>query len=175
MIYRILQEPEINRHLFYGFIRRQKVDLCWRRSKDQWIIKSDPFTDDWDETDYSSLIASLKETVLLGGAVFGAFENEQLTGFASVPPQRLGSCAQYLSLENLFVSEPFRGNGVGTRLFLLCADWAREHGGKRLYISAHSAVETQAFYRGLGCIEAQEYSRKHVEKEPFDCQLEYPL
>ena len=54
-------------------------------------------------------------------------------------------------------------------------DWAREHGGKRLYISAHSAVETQAFYRGLGCIEAQEYSRKHVEKEPFDCQLEYPL
>ncbi|MCI8896985.1 MAG: hypothetical protein HFI61_04170, partial [Lachnospiraceae bacterium] len=35
------------------------------------------------------------------------------------------------------------------------------------------AVETQAFYRAMGCVEAQEYNKEHVEKEPYDCQLEY--
>lgn len=39
----------------------------------------------------------------------------------------------------------------------------------------HSIVESQAFYRKMGCTEAQEYSQKHVEAEPFDCQLECML
>ena len=46
---------------------------------------------------------------------------------------------------------------------------------EKLYISSHSAVETQAFYRAVGCREAQEYNAEHVEQEPFDCQLEYVL
>ncbi len=41
-----------------------------------------------------------------------------------------------------------------------------------LYISAHSAVETQAFYKKMGCTEAQQYRQEHVEQEPYDCQLE---
>jgi len=36
-------------------------------------------------------------------------------------------------------------------------------------------VETQAFYRAMGCREAEEPNLEHVEKEPFDCQLEYQL
>ena len=48
-------------------------------------------------------------------------------------------------------------------------------GAKKLYISAHSAVETQAFYRAMGCVEAQEYNQKHVEAEPYDCQMECSL
>ena len=42
----------------------------------------------------------------------------------------------------------------------------------KLYISAHSAVESQAFYKALGCVEAQVYNKEHVEKEPYDCQME---
>ena len=43
---------------------------------------------------------------------------------------------------------------------------------RKLYISAHSAVETQSFYRAMGCVEAEAYCAEHVEREPFDCQLE---
>ena len=52
---------------------------------------------------------------------------------------------------------------------------AKLSGAAKLYISAHSSVETQAFYRKMGCVEAQAYDRHHVEAEPFDCQLECPL
>ena len=47
--------------------------------------------------------------------------------------------------------------------------------GKKLYLSAHSAVETQAFYAAMGCVEAREYNEAHVASEPFDCQMEYAL
>ena len=42
-------------------------------------------------------------------------------------------------------------------------------------ISAHSAVESQAFYKSMGCVEAEVYNQKHVEDEPYDCQLECGL
>ena len=44
-----------------------------------------------------------------------------------------------------------------------------------LYISAHSAVESQAFYKKMGCVEAEEYDPAHTAAEPCDCQLEYLL
>ena len=33
----------------------------------------------------------------------------------------------------------------------------------------------EAFYRAMGCVEAEVYNRQHVEKEPYDCQLECKL
>lgn len=36
-------------------------------------------------------------------------------------------------------------------------------------------VESQAFYKRMGCVEAAEYDRAHIEKEPCDCQLECAL
>ena len=83
-----------------------------------------------------------------------------------------GSKGQYRDLTSLHVSRDKRGHGIGRTLFQKAADWARSRGAEKLYISSHSAVETQAFYRAMGCVEAQEYQYAHVEKEPYDCQLE---
>ena len=80
-----------------------------------------------------------------------------------------------MDLVEIYVSEELRGQGVGKKLFLKAKEWAKQHGAEKLYISAHSAVESQAFYKSMGCVEAREYSAKHVEKEPCDCQLECPL
>ena len=63
--------------------------------------------------------------------------------------------------------------GIGKQLFQMASTWAREKGAKKLYISAHSSIESQAFYKAMGCVEALEYNKEHVEKEPCDCQLEY--
>ncbi len=64
---------------------------------------------------------------------------------------------------------------MGRRLFAMACAWAKAHGAKKLYISAHSAVETQAFYRAVGCVDALEPNCAHVEREPYDCQLERML
>ena len=86
-----------------------------------------------------------------------------------------GTSKQYLDLTNIHVSEDQRNCGIGKKLFTAAKIWAKEHGAKKLYISAHSAVESQEFYKSMGCVEAKEYSQEHVEKEPYDCQLECVL
>ncbi len=82
--YRRLQEQEINRRLFRTFIRRQVVDQCFRRENGAWVVRSDPFIDDWTEEDYQTLICCLRNTLRTGGFVFGAFSYCELKGFVSV-------------------------------------------------------------------------------------------
>ena len=93
----------------------------------------------------------------------------------SVENELFGSKKQYIELSSMHVTEDMRGRGIGKRLFLTAACWAKEQGAEKLYISGHSSVESQAFYKAMGCREAEEYSAYHVEKEPCDCQLELPL
>lgn len=175
LTYRSIESTELNRSLFRSFRRRQVVNDCYRRVDGQWVIRSDPFIDEWNEEDYKELIACLKNTVETGGIVYGAFDGDVLKGFTSVEAGAFGSRRQYLDLSCIHVSEDMRGRGIGGRLFEMACGWAREHGAKKLYISAHSAVETQAFYRARGCVEAEEYNMEHVEREPYDCQMECRL
>ena len=172
---RELALEEIDHKLFHSFVRRQEVNLCLRREGDGWVVRPDPFIDDWTSQDYETLIAGLKETLLAGGLVYGAFDAGKLKGFAAVAPAIFGGENRYMDLTELHVSADRRHQGVGRALFQAAGQWAREHGAKKLYISAHSAVESQAFYRQMGCVEAKAYEQRHVEVEPFDCQLEVTL
>jgi N-acetylglutamate synthase and related acetyltransferases len=177
--YRVLCVDEICRALFHDFIRHQKVGKCWRRDNEKWIIKEDPFIDDWSETDYLFLVDCLKNTIQTGGFVYAAFCNKAqknaLKGFISVESNFFGSAKEYLDLSCIHVSEDMRGKGIGEILFCAAKDWAKRKGAKKLYISAHSAVETQAFYQSMGCVDALEYNQYHVAQEPYDRQLECVL
>ena len=175
IIYRKLTEDEITKELFTEFVRYQKVTRCWRKIDGEWTIKDIEFIDDWSNEEYSFLVECLKNTSRTGGLVMGAFQNDKLKGFASVESEPLGSDKEYLDLSSLHVSEDMRGKGIGKVLFGIATTWAGEEEAKKLYISAHSSVETQAFYRVLGCVEAEEYNQDHVDREPYDCQLEYLL
>ena len=173
--YRELSANEINRELFSKFIRHQNVTKCWRKQNNEWVIKDAPFVDDWSETEYGILIDCLKNTISTGGFVYGAFCDGVLKGFVSVESELFGGGQKYLDLTSIHVSEDMRGQGIGKHLFAAAKDWAKENGAEKLYISAHSAVESQAFYKAMGCVEAQMYNQKHVEAEPYDCQLECTL
>ena len=175
MEYRNLTEDEITKELFSDFVRHQKVTKCWRKVEGEWVIKDIEFIDDWTEEEYSLLVGYLRNTTQTGGIVIGAFQEGKLKGFASLEADFLGSDKEYLDLSSLHVSEDMRGKGIGKVLFEMASTWAREKGAKKLYISAHSSVETQGFYRSLGCVEAKEYNQAHVDREPYDCQLEYLL
>ncbi len=173
--YRELTVNEINLDLFHAFERKQVVTDCWRKEDGKWVVKSDPFIDDWGEAEYKELVQCLKNTILTHGLVYGAFVNKELKGFVSVENTRTGSEFQYMDLSSIHVSQDMRGQGIGRELFSVAKRFARERKAKKLYISAHSAVESQAFYRAMGCREAEEYNLEHVEKEPYDCQLECDL
>lgn len=173
--YRNINATELCRELFRDFKRRQVVTKCWRRENGKWVIREDPFIDDWSEEDYQTLVSCLKNTIATGGFVYAAFEEGHLKGFVSVESTLFGGEQNYLDLTSIHVSEDMRSKGIGRALFLAAKEWAKNHGAKKLYISAHSAVESQAFYQKMGCVEATVYNREHVEKEPYDCQLECAL
>lgn len=175
IIYKRLSEDKIELSLFQGFKRHQVVTQCWRKENGKWQLKEIPFIDDWTEEQFAFLVKCLKNTVHTGGAVFGAFEKQRLTGFTSVESSHFGSRKQYVQLSCIHVSEECRGMGTGKALFALACEAARGLGAEKLYISAHSAKESQAFYHTLGCIEAAEYNRELSEAEPCDCQLEFVL
>jgi len=170
--YRELTINEIDIDLFRFFIRRQIVTDCWRKENGIWVVKRDPFVDDWDHKDYEVLVKCLKNTVKTGGLVCGAFVDRKLKGFVSVEGVPIGSESQYMDLSSIHVSQDMRGQGIGRELFSLAKHFANGKHAKKLYISAHSAVESQSFYKAMGCVEAEEYHADHVPKEPYDCQLE---
>lgn len=173
--YRTLCADELCRELFRDFVRHQNVTKCWRKENGTWIVKDAPFVDDWTEADYQTLITCLKNTVATGGLVYAAFYDGALKGFVSVESALFGGEQKYLDLSSIHVSEDMRGRGIGKTLFLAAKDWAKRQGAGKLYISAHSAVESQAFYKAMGCVEAQVYLQRHAEEEPYDCQLECRL
>lgn len=170
-----LTESDINRELFSGFIRRQVVTKCLRKINGEWVIRDAPFIDDWSEEDYKVLVSCLKNTAAAGGLVCGAFIGGALKGFVSVEAEPIGNGREYMDLSCIHVSADVRNRGIGKELFSIAKRFAKSKGAKKLYISAHSAVESQAFYRSMGCVEAKEYNAEHVAKEPFDCQLECEL
>ena len=172
---RELTESEIDLNLFSGFQRRQVVEKCWRKVGGEWVVRPIAFVEEWGDAEYRELVACLKNTVSTGGAAFGAFENGRLIGFCSVEGVLFGKAREYIDLSCIHVSEDRRGRGVGRRLFMRAVAFGKRQGAKKLYISAHSSMESQAFYRAMGCVEAAEYDAVHVEKEPCDCQLERVL
>jgi len=172
---RPLHLNELTRELFASFNRRQEVTFCRRRVGISWRMVYCPFTDDWTEEQFLHQIHNLQTTLRSGGAVFGAFVDGMLKGFAAVEGKPLGPHDLYRDLTSLHISADCRGRGLGRMLFGLAARWAHENGAHKLYISAHSAQETQAFYAAMGCVDTLWPSPEHVALEPFDCQLEYVL
>lgn len=131
--YRKLHENEICRDLFGQFIRRQKVEKCWRKEAGKWVIKDAPFIDDWSESDYKILITCLKNTAATDGLVYGFFCNGQLKGFVSVESTLFGAKEKYLDLTSLHISEDMRAKGL-ERYFFLKRGHGQRSMGQRSFI-----------------------------------------
>lgn len=174
-IIKILSEPEVGRELFQHFNRHQEVSRCWRKEGGVWKLKDIAFVEEWKDAEYEFLVKCLRNTIHTGGYVFGCFEEGKLIGFTSVESKHFGSKGQYVQLSCIHISCESRGKGYGKQLFQRAILAARRLGAKKLYISAHSSEETQAFYHALGCVEAKEYDKRLYAAEPCDCQLEYAL
>ncbi|TCL43014.1 acetyltransferase (GNAT) family protein [Harryflintia acetispora] len=159
--------------LLQSFERYQQVTRVWRTVGGEQRIVDCPFTEHWSGEEKDELVINtLLPALQAGGALYVAYDGETVAGFALLEGVPAGSRGQYRILAELYTSYPYRGRGIGRRLFLRCAGRTREMGGQYLYISAHSAVESMAFYRAMGCVAAGEVNQRLAEKEPCDCQLE---
>ena len=172
---RFLTLKDLRTGMFDEFERTQEVDLVWRTIQGEQKLVSEPFRDDWSLEDRQVLVACLRDCLAEGGAVCCIFEGEKIAAFFAMTRPPFGSRGQYADLQSLHVGRSWRRRGLGRRLLGIAAWQAAVWGREKLYISAHSAMESQAFYRAAGCREAEEINPAHAEAEPFDIQMEYPI
>lgn len=174
---RQLTKADFRPDMLKDFDRYQEVKRCWRNVDGEWVLRDNPFIDQWSEAEKQDAITRyLPDCMASGGAVWGAFlPDGRLIGFASLSGRPMGSRGQYRKLVQLHVSNGHRGGGFGKKLFLACAEKAKEMGAEKLYISTHSSEESQAFYRRMGCVDALEIDAKTVALGPYDRQMERPV
>lgn len=173
--YEKLGEANFNAASLDGFQRRQEVFRCWRKTDDGYKLAPVHYVEDWDLTERRQLAQRILKTVSDGGLAYGAIKNGEVIGFALLDGALFGSKNQYIDLAEFYVSTPYRGMGVGKRLFAAACDGARELGAAKLYISAHSAEDSISAYKSYGCTFAEEINARLAEKEPCDLQLEYNI
>lgn len=110
-----------------------------------------------------------------GGKAFGCFDDSLLVGYATLNRPMFGTTANYVLLDQLFVSKDYRNKGIGKNLFAMCAKQGRAWGADKLYICAGSSENTVAFYNSIPCAPAKEVNQALFEDDPNDIQLEYSL
>lgn len=116
----------------------------------------------------------LYETFDRGGHFLGALDEGQLVGVAVVDTRWRGPLRDLLQLEMLHVSNPYRKQGLGTRLFTEAQAVARDRGANGLYISATPSENTVNFYRRLGSTVIAEPDPGLFAREPDDIHLICP-
>ncbi|MCT4798656.1 GNAT family N-acetyltransferase [Exiguobacterium profundum] len=137
--------------------------------------KDEHYIDEWDDAKKQQVIEILNYYIDRGGVVVAIQNGETLLGFAGLDGHLLGPDDQYLNLGFIHMSRPFRGQGIGKRLFERVCQAAIERGAKKLYIGANPAIDTYHFYEAMGCTLAEEIVPEVYEAEPLDLQLEYVL
>lgn len=153
----------------------QRVTNCWRNVDGAYKLMPVDYTEDWDLLERKNMAKKIISALHCGATAIAAVIDNSVIGFALLSDLLFGSSKQYIDLKEFYVSEPYRRNGIGKLLFdKICLD-AKRLGAKKLYISAHSAEESIAAYKKYGCVLAEEPDAAHIEKEPFDLQLEYDL
>lgn len=116
----------------------------------------------------------LRQQIQRGGTAVAAWEEDTLLGFACADGFLRGERARYANLTMLFVDDVYKRRGIGGALFReICTNTA-QMGAEKLFISAIPSVETIAFYRHMGCADAQEIIDEYVDTE-HDRYLEYDL
>ncbi len=173
--YKRLDSNNFTRNSLDGFIRHQTVTECWRKIGGVWKLVPNAYEENWSQEQCREIAEDVVHHINLDQTGFGAFDGERIIGFATLSHQLFGAAARYVQLVCFQISEEYRRQGIGKKLFSMACEEARRLGADKLYISAHSSKESQAAYRALGCMPAEEVNEGLAAAEPFDVQMEYRL
>ena len=173
--YKKLDNNNFTSNSLDDFVRHQTVTECWRKIDKDWKLVPNVDEENWSLAQCRKIAEDVVHHINLDQTGFGAFDGERIIGFATVSHRMFGVTARYVQLVCFQISEDYRRQGIGRRLFSMASEEARRLGADKLYISAHSSKESQAAYRGLGCTPAEEINKELAAAEPFDVQLEYRL
>ncbi len=167
-----LEDDNFTGHSLDSFVRHQAVTECWRKTDSDWKLVPVLYEENWSLEQCREIAENVRLHMNLDRTGFGAFIGERIVGFATVSHHIFGATARYAELVCFQISEEYRRQGIGRKLFSMACEEALRLGAEKLYISSHSSKESQAAYRALGCTPTEEINASLAAEEPFDVQLE---
>ena len=172
--YRILSREEIGKLVQIDRTETIENIYCIRDGKlslkkERWDVK------DWSAQERQRRVAVLQKGYDDGDTLFGAFDGPTLVGMSVFEPHPVPSAVGRFNLGGLWVSQKYRGRGIGRTLVQLVIDKAREAGAKTMYVSATPSESTVRFYMSIGFRLAVPVDPSMFEREPEDIHLELLL
>jgi len=187
---RAMAAEDLHIHMMDSFDRHQEITHILRKNGRVKKLRK-PRVEDWPaggKTNFVKnwFIPDVYKRQYFGGEpkLFAAFRGDQVVAFANwrfmgkdhvYLKAKKGRDGDYAMLDRLFVSRDCRRMGLGRQLFHLCAEAARAEGAHMMYISTEPAVETQAFYRSVGCVKSKVDLGRVTRSPKHDIPLEYSL
>ena len=165
----LLKETKFHLESLDLFDRKQSVNKVYRKIANEYVLVECKYIEDWDLNQKRSIAKRISSSEYIS---YIALDNDKVIGFISLLNSLNGP---YMILDMLHVSNEFREQGIGKRLFEIGIEEARKTGAEALYISACSSEETIAFYRAMGSDLASNPIKEIAEKEPFDLQMICPV
>ncbi len=172
--YRLLRPDELDRvdeidrtevidHIYY--MREGEMVL----EEEHWELKG------WPTGHIPRIKENLRTCLQEGGAAWGAFDGDRLVGIAALDGRWYGRSGDTLDMYFLHVSNGYRHQGIGRRLFEITRDRAREMGARRLFVSGLPSENTIRFYMAMGCEIAEDVDPVLRQREPDDIHMDMGL
>ena len=152
--YQVVHPKNIKTGILKGYQRYTETTKVKFYEKGSLIEKDISFVDEWDESELRNIENYMRESVNI---TVLAKEGKQVVGF-SVLDKRIFD--GYMNMPYIHTDNRYRGLGIGTNLLLLVSKIAKDNGADKLYISAHPAVEAQAYYAKMGCVLAKKINKE---------------
>lgn len=171
---RLLQRDEIP--LIWQIDRREIIENVYHLRDGKLVLEPEYYDmQGWPPGEAENYTPILLDCYDRGGFFWGVFENDKLIGISVLESKFIGSRHDTLQLKFLHVDRDCRGQGLGTKLFEVAVQQARELGAKKLYISATPSEHTVNYYMRLGCVLASEIDPELFALEPEDIHLEFVI
>lgn len=165
-----LSRPEILQ--IWTINRSEIIENIYSYENGALVLKPDTFdVRGWPSGEPEKYTPILRDGFDLGGWFCGAFEDDKLVGVAILENKFIGPAKDQLQLSFLHVSHPYRGTGLGKRLFALARTQARERGAKKMYVSATPSEHAIHFYLRQGCEVTPDPDPELYDLEPKDIHL----
>ena len=174
MEYRVLSRDEIE--LMYRIDRSEVIEETYYNQDGMLELKQE-FYDmpGFDPGELDKLVRRIYMLYDEGGIVLGMFDGQTIAGIAALENKFRGSNKDTMNVLALFVSKPYRHQGIGRWLVEGIAQKAWDIGATKLYISATPSRNTVQFYMGLGAQLVSEVDPELFELEPHDIHLELDI
>ncbi len=156
MIYVTLTAAQWTPELLENFHWDQSWKRQWMHDGVEWRLCEKEGRRFWTSEKRCAIREQLREVLLRGGCVVGAYDGVRLTGFAALEGALQGMDGRCAGLSAFYVDDDYLGQGVGHGLLQLLRVEAAVRGAASLFVSALPSEMTVAFYLSEGFRDAEE-------------------